>query len=239
LDHDVVARTVGTMPGAYALMPMPTTIFEKYKDQIGLAKYPIQDKATCTPTDPYDPACATRWPPWVNQTYLQNNIATLTKITDSFDKSVASRFVNVRSKNNRRTVVRLRWENIFGSTYKAGSGKPVTAITGDGDGEIPWWSAFHMGTPAVTNRWDLKQDTNHVFLLEDQEVIDLVDCFVKNHALPKRIAPRRRTTLKIADRTATKKAVRAAIRAHGAGRKITGPLSKWEIRRGILQQIMS
>ena len=234
---DVVTRTVGSMPGGYSLMPMPTKIFDTYGAQIGLTKYPVQDKTTGAPTDPYDRACASRWPPWVMQNYLQQNMATLTTITNPFARTVASRFVNVRSIRN-STAVGLLWENVNGATYTAGSGKPIIEVMGKGDGVIPWWSAFHMGTPP-NNRRSLSQAKDHVFLLEHDEVFDLVDHFVMTGSLPRPVAPRRRAPLKIADRVATKKAVLSALKARGAGRKIRGKLLAPEYRRGVLQLIMS
>jgi hypothetical protein len=234
----VVTRTVGSMPGGYALMPMPTNIFNTYGAQIGLTKYPVQDKMTDAATDPYDPACASRWPPWVIQDYLQQNIATLTTITNPFAKTVASRFVNVRSTKNHNTAVELRWENVKGASYAAGSGEPIIEVMGKGDGVIPWWSAFHMGTP-VNNQRSLRQAKHHVFLLEHDEVFDLVDRFVMTGGLPKPIAPRRRAPLKIAGRAATKKAVLSAIKAHRAGHKISGKLLAPGSKRRVLQLIMS
>jgi pimeloyl-ACP methyl ester carboxylesterase len=233
-----VTHLIGSLPGGYSLMTMPTAIFARVGGKLGLKDYPVRDKKTNVARDPYDPAWGSRWPRWVQQDYLQKNIATLTRITDPFDNAVASRFFSVRSTLNDSTPVGLLWEDICGSNYSPGSDDPITKVNGKGDGVIPYWSAFHAETPDKNWRC-LKHAKDHVFLLEHSEVLDLIEYFVEKGRLPVRQAARRPAGPKVATFADTKKALRSALDARQNGRKVGGKILQSDFKRGVLRGVMS
>ena len=235
---DVVTQLIGSLPGGYSLMTMPMSTFATYSARLELKKYPVRDRKTDDPADPYDPAWGSRWPRWVEQKYLQQNLKTLMQITDPFDKAVASRFFNVRSTLNDTTPIELLWDDVCGATYQPGSGNPISTVQGKGDGVIPYWSAFHAHTPDK-NRWCLKHAKEHVFFLEHAEVLDLIEYFLEKGRLPVRQAARRPAGPKVAIFADTRKALRSALTARQNGRKVGGKILQSDFKRGVLRAVMS
>jgi Lecithin:cholesterol acyltransferase len=181
-----VAEIAGSLPGPYILMfADQTTLDGATQAKLGLAGYPITDSATGAPADPYDAANFSRYPAWVNPTFLEDSVLARETIAADLPQAVADRVFHIRSGLNTTTATGLKWDPVDGAAYNpASAASPFTAIAGDGDGTVPFWSARLAQIPK-TQIYDCQQANDHGGLAEHPETLWVVRKLVDNGTLPK------------------------------------------------------
>jgi pimeloyl-ACP methyl ester carboxylesterase len=178
-----MVRLISSFPGAYSLMFLPKSVYQRDGQKIGLTRYPEFDPDGNGDVDPYDPdpAVMRRWPKDVknHRQYLLDARQQLENISAPINANVAPVFFNVRSSLDKTTAVQVLWNNVDGDDNVPGtSPSPLAGVAGGGDGTVPDWSAFHAYC-RTGNRYELKKAKVHGKLLEDPEVISLIASIVK------------------------------------------------------------
>lgn len=213
---DPVTRIVSSLPGPYVLFYLPKSIYDRDGERLGLTRYPEYDADNPNiEVDPYDQSSRVlrRWPRAVrdHRKYLVSASRTLENISSPIDGNVARRFFNVRSCLDDQTAVELLWNNIDGDTIDPDrTPSPVTGVAGPGDGTVPYWSAFHA---YCDNRHDLTQASVHGYLLQHDEVLQLIWLMVMKRKLPTRMRTRGAQPPKATDKRVADVAKKWATRA--------------------------
>ncbi|MCK1538681.1 MULTISPECIES: lysophospholipase [unclassified Bradyrhizobium] len=202
-----MVRLISSFPGAYSLMFLPQSVYQRDGHTIGLPRYPELDPNGNVDVDPYDPSHAVmrRWPKDVknHRQYLLDARQQLEDISRPINTNVAPAFFNVRSSLDETTAAEVHWNNVDGDAYVPGtSPSPVAGVAGPGDGTVPSWSAFHAYC-RTNNRFELKQAKVHGALLEHPEVLSLIASIVNKkkkqpRAPTKRTAPAAASPVKLA-----------------------------------------
>lgn len=179
-----IASLAGTMPGPYILLTADrATLSDAVLGSLGLAEYPMTDAQSGLPADPYDPAQATRFPPWVSRTHLAAAKSIRRTIAANLPPLASERVFHVRSGLDTKTGTSLRWEPVDGSSYDPEAGSPNRPGKGPGDGTVPFWSARLAQAPD-TRIYNLAKARNHGQLCEHAETLGIVEHLVRSGQLP-------------------------------------------------------
>lgn len=194
IQRKEMASITASLPGPYNLMFLPKPIFKEYKSEIGLNRYPIRNSKGDAGADPYDEKSLRLYPDkWISSTYLVTAREIYNIIAEPFPDDVAQRVYNIRSVHNKETPVELVWHPLpedfdpdeeespdDESAVRIPHESPVKVHTrGSGDGTVPAWSAYHISVPGE-NRKELTNSKDHAFLMEDHQVLEQVDTWVKD-----------------------------------------------------------
>ena len=181
-----VAEIAGSLPGPYVLMFADQSALDAgTQAKLGLTGYPITDSATGAPADPYDAANFSRYPAWVNTTFLDDAVLARETIVADLPKAVADRVFHIRTGLNTKTATKLKWDPVVGAAYDPASAlSPLTAVAGKGDGTVPFWSARLAQIPKE-QIYDLKQASDHGGLAEHAETLSVVRKLVATGTMPK------------------------------------------------------
>jgi hypothetical protein len=184
-----VAQIAGSLPGPYLLMfADQSALHAGTQAKLGLTSYPITDSATGAPADPYDAANFSRYPSWVNTTFLEDSVRARETIVADLPQAVADRVFHIRTGLNTTTATGLKWDPVDGAAYDpASASSPLTAVAGAGDGTVPFWSARLAQTPKE-QIYDCQQASDHGGLAEHPEPLSVVRKLVDNGTMPKRAA---------------------------------------------------
>jgi pimeloyl-ACP methyl ester carboxylesterase len=188
----VVTEIISSLPAGYELLFLdwPTYNANQYAfahdpEGYNLTSYPIVDRNSGKPADPYNPVPGKPvGPPPALVRYLPNygfdwdllasGHTAAQQIAQPLDPSVAPRFWNIRgvqTSNGKKiagTVVRQTWllsPNKFNPTTSA---DPIGDRKGSGDDTLPAWSTRLLGNPNV--RTVAADDIDHMEMMNLAEV---------------------------------------------------------------------
>lgn len=179
-----VAEVAGTLPGPYILMFADQPTIDRDGSALGLAHYPMVDAQSNAPADPYDEDNFSRYPDWVNRDFILDARDIRQTITAPLPDPIIERVFHLRSGKNPQTATKLKWQAIDGSTFTAdGSRTPLQAVSGAGDGTVPFWAARLAQTPA-SRIYSLNQARNHGELVEHVETLSVLQHLIENGSLP-------------------------------------------------------
>ncbi|MFZ1220909.1 MAG: hypothetical protein WAO00_16560 [Chthoniobacterales bacterium] len=181
-----VAEIAGSLPGPYVLMFADQGSLDAgTQAKLGLGGYPITDSVTGAPADPYHADNFVRYPSWVSTTYLDDAVRARETIVADLPKPVADRVFHIRSGLNKTTATALKWAPVNGAAYNPASApSPITAVPGDGDGTVPFWSARLAQIPDA-QVYNLEHTGDHGGLAEHRETLCVVRRLVEKGTLPK------------------------------------------------------
>jgi pimeloyl-ACP methyl ester carboxylesterase len=246
LNRFYPARTVSdiaaTLPGPYSLLFLPKEVYDRDGASIGLREYPMRDYSSGRDTDPFDRSVLSRWPTRVRRhvRYLGQNRAELIELTKPLRPEVQPIFFNLRSAQDKRgCAVELLWDDVDGDTIDPGAGQsPIRRVLGPGDGTVPFWSAWHAYSRSA-NRYDLLQAKDHGFLLEHQEVMDMIDSVVTKRKLPKRVTRVSKRKPAVAGPRRVDKVLKELVRRRDRKRPPPSDLFNKSVQRAIIRKVMA
>ena len=193
---DTICRLAGTMPGAYILMFLDSTSFKKYNEVIDkpeLKGYPFVEMVDgLTPIDPYSKKSFSRYPRWINTRYLTVSRTIRAKIDKLIPNAVINKVFHIRSGGDKKTDVKLLWDNIDGVKYdpfiwdRDNLPFPLKGQKGEGDGTVPFWSGRLAQTPD-NHIYNLLRASNHSSLLEHIETLKAVKFIINKSKIPTKI----------------------------------------------------
>jgi hypothetical protein len=180
----LIAPLVGTLPGPYILMMLDKDTFKQHKAGLEIDNYPVIDSKDGSVADPFNPDFGDRFPDWVGENFLDSAKKIRQKIAAPLRADVARNTFHIRSQNNKKTWVGIRWENVDGEHYDPDEDTlPLCGIKGAGDGVVPFWSARLSQTP-VERVYDLPSAKNHGILMENDEALRAVDTIINEGRIP-------------------------------------------------------
>ena len=152
---DEVSRIGLSMEGPYILLPSPRDILENRLHLLGLDRYPVRDRETDAPCDPYSAASLSRYRMEKSEAFLRRAALQHVAIDRPLPPQAENRVLHFRSDIHGgpagRVNLELRWDDVDGASFSAESrADPVKsneANGGKGDGTVPWWSARLATTP--------------------------------------------------------------------------------------------
>jgi hypothetical protein len=182
-----VAELTATLPAPYVLMFPSRPTYESFGARAGLHRYPVLDE-TESAADPFDPAQAHRFPPWVNPKYIQAAARTGRVLARQLPAPLIPRVFNFRAVVENGTPHELIWSVQDGEAFDpTGHLAPVLgAKFGAGDGTVPSWSGRLVDVPDDQVA-DLEQASKHVTLLQHGETLATLDHLLDAGELPDRI----------------------------------------------------
>jgi hypothetical protein len=150
---DAVSRIGLSMEGPYILLPAPRSILEARLEALGLRRYPVRDRDSDAPVDPFN--APSRWRPEASAAFLARAAHQFAAMDREMPPHAAMRTFHFRSDIRGgpagRDNLELSWKNIPGKSYSAENEfNPVRTNElqgGKGDGTVPWWSARLAATP--------------------------------------------------------------------------------------------
>jgi hypothetical protein len=131
--------------------------------------------------DPYDPSSFGRFPRWINTQYIKDAKKAREEFTKKLSKTVRDRIYHIRGVKENKTPVKLRWEDIDGSTYNPK--KDMVPIRVKKEDRGAW--AARLAQVDDKRVYDLKKAKNHMDLMEHEETLDVIRFVVENNRLPK------------------------------------------------------
>ncbi len=164
------AQVVSSLPGLYSLLPIDLITWQDVGATIGLAAYPVTDKDTGNPVDPYGALATLRYPPWVRDTEIPIGLQVRHDLAAALPSTVAGKLFHLRADVPNSTQAAAVWRSDISPDYEPGDQpKPITFSKGGGDNTIPTWSARLASTPG-THVTDFDHG-EHMFLMEDNHVL--------------------------------------------------------------------
>lgn len=188
---DVVARVIGSFPGAPVVHFLDSASYREYVDAFAergeepeLVRYPSRDAADPdgSELDPYAAPTFSRYPPWKQRAHLGTALASRRRMHRRLPDSFLSRLFHIRVSGS-ETCCEIRWPCIDASNHRAGGPSPFKIQCGRGDGIVPHWSARFCYTPS-TQVWDIAATAGHGFLMEDRLVLAGIEHITNGRMLP-------------------------------------------------------
>lgn len=175
-----VVKVVGSLPGPYSLMFLPKAVFDRYGAAIGLDHYPVTEPGSGRAIDPYDPANLDRYLPAVKAAYLDDARQVYDEIAAPLPQGLETRFFNIGGSGE-EMATSLSWKPLP-EGYKAGDkNSPLQRDSkGQGDGTVPFWSAFHASAP---DGWCKLEVGGHLSMAENRKVLKAVERLIEGDEL--------------------------------------------------------
>lgn len=181
----IIAETAGTLPGPYILMLLDKNSYEKDKDRLEIAQYPVRDTADETiEVDPYAASTLSRYPKWIRKESLEEARKLRGAVRRELAPAVLERVFHVRSGKDEGTIVEQFWSDIDGSKFDPVNDEfPIMGRKGPGDGTVPFWSAKLAQTPPEQT-YSLQKAKDHSELLEHEETLNVVTRIIEKGKIP-------------------------------------------------------
>ena len=187
-----VARIAGSLPGPYILMFLDRMTYQRdgselNKSKFPLKRYPMREAGNeDVEVDPYGSTATTRYPLWVQSSYLRKAKEIRSRITNRLPDEIAERVFHIRSGLVTMPIEQV-WRSVNGSAFNPDrNSHPIHKSSkelGPGDGTVPAWSARLASTP-LANVYNLTQARQHTDLAEHRETLEVVAWLMEHGELP-------------------------------------------------------
>ena len=187
-----IARIAGSLSGPYILMFLDRTTYQRDGSELNKSKYPLnrypmrQAGNEKVEIDPYGTVAKSRYPIWVQHSYLKKAKEIRKRITGQLPDEVAKRIFHIRSGLVTMPIEQV-WRSVNGAAYDPDRDSyPIQKSSrqlGPGDGTVPAWSARLASTP-LANVYNLTRARQHADLAEHRETLEVVAWLVEHGKLP-------------------------------------------------------